>query len=67
MTLDERMNQLEDEIRRLKDTINHNNKVARAIKEKQDARIEELEKKLSNTSQPNYNFNDIFGGGVNKP
>lgn len=45
-TLDERINDLEDQITKLKDAINHNVKTARWQSEEYDKRIGELEAKV---------------------
>lgn len=60
MTLDERINALEDRVQRLVDTINSNNKIAREREAKLIARIDELESKSKNSSVSPADFGDLF-------
>lgn len=64
MTIDERQNNLEDQIRELKKTINHNNDVSRKVINKLNDLISGLQTqvdtlKTQNTAN-NMNMGDIF-------
>jgi archaellum component FlaC len=69
MTLDERMNQFEDTIKKLKDTINHNNKVALKVKNDLDTKIAGLQKRvheLESNPQSQVAFGDIINNAMKK-
>lgn len=65
MTVDERINNLEDQIRSLKETMNFNTKVARQIKKKQEEEIAALKKdvyelKSKLASAQNFDMSDFM-------
>lgn len=66
MTLDERLNQLEDEIRNLKQTINHNNKVSRALNQNLKSQLTDAFKQIqelkTQSTAKNAGMDDIFSG-----
>jgi archaellum component FlaC len=67
VTVDERLNRMEDEITKLKSTINHNNSVMR-LKDKELKELKgrvaklELQVKAGAAGTTNINMGDIFGG-----
>jgi hypothetical protein len=70
MTTDERLNDQEDQIQKLKETINHNNKVTRGVNDKLSAQILELKKMVeelkTQVTAKNVGVGDIFGGGFGR-
>lgn len=67
MTLDERMNDLEDQIRKMKLTINENNRVARRVKTRMDDEMAALSKRVQALeSAPNSQvaFDDIINNAM---
>jgi len=65
MTLDERLNKLEDQIRSLKETINHNNQVARQAKQALETKIASLQNQIVEMGKPrNEAFTDLFGADL---
>ena len=60
MTLDERMNQLEDQLKKMKEVMNHNNSVHRTVVNDMRAKIQELQTKVNQLSVRN-STGDVFG------
>lgn len=66
MTIDERLNDLEDQIRKIKEAINSNNNVARQISSSLQKSIASLQLSIeqikTQSTATNVNMGDIFGG-----
>jgi len=64
MTIDERLNSLEDTINKLKEALNYNNSIARAIHKKNEERIHFLESQVNMLVKTKTapDFGDIFKG-----
>lgn len=64
MTTDERLNAFEDQIRKLKETINHNNGIHRKVVAGLELKIKDLNTRIDSIKiqDPMAGFSDIFGG-----
>jgi hypothetical protein len=64
MTTDERLNELEDKITKLKEAINHNNGVHRKVVAGLETKIKDLNTRIDTmkTQDPMVGFGDIFSG-----
>ena len=65
MTIDERLNKLEDEISEIKKIINHNNQISRTISTKISETLIGFQKQIdqikTQSTATNVNMGDIFG------